>query len=414
MTHGGRPLVWVGVILAVALVAGYLARPRGQRATDVRRTSLRTTPDGVAALARGIDRLGRRTAPRITPLVEADPVRGTVVLLQPPLFPSPREVVALLARVRDGGTLVYAPPYRTERGRTTTTPLMDSLGVYFRFRSPQEEFRAFKLGKPGWGEHVLTDALPPPLAIDHGLRVLGEHGEDGEDEDTATSRVQAVERLMTVEDSTDGEWLAAAELTLGDGRIMLFADAASLSNGEAAENPLAVLAVRAALAYTGEADTVFFAEFHQGIRGSRTRAEVLRDFFLGSPGGRTLFHLVAVCFLILACFGLRFGAPAPAVAPPDLERRSPLEHVSALGDLYRKAGASGTAALLLLARLARAARHPPPRDMAEADSLLRKLDAGEGPDTPLGRAREGLHANPADLTMIAAGVDQHLARRSNP
>ena len=100
---------------------------------------------------------------------------------------------------------------------------------------------------------------------------------------------------------------------------------------QAGDHPLAVLAVRTALAYTSEVDTVFFAEYHQGIRGTRTRAEVLGDFFLGRPGGRTLLHLIAVCFLILACLGLRFGTPAPGVAPPDRERRSPLEHVSALG-----------------------------------------------------------------------------------
>ena len=172
-----------------------------------------------------------------------------------------------------------------------------------------------------------------------------------------------------------------------------------------------MLAVRAALAYTSEADTVFFDEFHQGIQGDRTRAEVLRDFFMGSPGGRTLLHLVAVCFLVLACLGLRFGAPTPAVAPPDLERRSPLEHVSALGDLYRKAGADNTAALLLVARLARTARHVPPRTPDEADTLLQKLDVGAGANTPLSRARRGLGANPPDLAAIANGVDEHLAAR---
>ena len=192
---------------------------------------------------------------------------------------------------------------------------------------------------------------------------------------------------------------------------MILSEAGALSNARAGDDPLAILAVRAALAYTGAADTVFFDEFHQGIRGDRTRAEVLRDFFLGSPGGRTLLHLVAVCFLVLACAGIRFGAPTPAVDPTDPERRSPLEHVSALGDLYRKAGASHTTALLLLARLARTAGRPPPRTIAEADALLRQLDTGAGPDTPLARARRGLRAHPPDLAEIAAGVDKHHTAR---
>ena len=406
--RGGRPLLWVAVILFFALVVGYIARPQGQRATDVRRSYFRTTPDGVAALARGIDRLGRTAEPRITPLVDADPVRGTLVLLKPAVFPSPREVNALLDHVDAGGTLLYAPRYLERDEETVQTSLMDSLGVSFRWRPLVERVRRDSLQHPEWGDHRLTEDLPAPRPLIHGFRV------GGDDSDTVSTRVRSVRRLMRVQDSDEDEWFGAAELALGEGRIVVFAETEPLSNERAGYHPLAVLAVRAALAYTSEVDTVFFAEYHQGIRGFRTRAEVLTDFFLGRPGGRTLLHLIAVCFLILVCLGLRFGAPAPGVAPPDRERRSPLEHVSALGDLYRKAGASNTAALRLLSRLARAARHPPPRTRAEADALLRRLDTGEGANTPLERARRGLRADPSDLAAIAAGIDEHLARRSSP
>ncbi len=401
----GRPALWIVVVIATALLVGYLFRPEGMRSTDVLRSSLRTTPDGVAALARGIERLGRPTEQRLTPLVEADPVRGTTVLLEPPLFPSPREVRALLDRVRAGGTLLYAPRYRVDqRGRVVTGPLMDSLGIALRRRAGREELRDAPLVRERWHGHALTAELAAPLPPVHGLRILG-------DGDPDSSGVDGVERLLTAEDKEGEEWIGAAQLALGGGRVVVFSEAGALSNERAGDDPLAVLAVRAALVYTGAADTVFFAEFHQGIRGDRSRAQVLRDFFLGSPQGRTLLHLVAVCFLVLACAGIRFGAPTPAVAPPDLERRSPLEHASALGDLYRKSGASNTTALLLLARLARTARHPPPRTIAEADVLLRRLDATAGPDSPLARARRGLHARPPDLAAIAAGIDEHHAAR---
>ena len=408
VASGGRPLLWISVILFFALVVGYIARPQGQRVTDVRRSSFRTTPDGVAALARGIDRLGRTVEPRITPLVDADPVRGTLVLVEPRVFPSPREVKALLDHVDAGGTLLYAPRYMERDEETVETALMDSLGVYFRWRSQLEEVRGDSLQHPEWGDHGLTEDLPAPRPLVHVFRVGGDDG------DSVSTRVRTVRPLMRLQDSDGDEWFGAAELALGEGRIVVLAETVPLSNRRAGNHPFAVLAVRAALSHTSEADTVFFAEYHQGIRGTRTRAEVLTDFFLGSPGGRTLLHLIAVCFLILACLGLRFGSPTPGVAPPDRERRSPLEHVSALGDLYRKAGASNTAALRLLSRLARAARHPPPRSTAEADVLLSRLATGKGANTPLERARRGLHANPVDLTAIAAGIDEHLARRSSP
>ena len=402
----GRPLFWIVLLLLISLGVGYVFRPEGQANQDVRRSFFRTTPDGVAALARGIEQLGRVTAPRMTPLADADPVRGTIALLEPPVFLSPREIRGLLDRLREGGTLLYIPSYGSEGVVRWESPLMDSLGVRFRVRSLEAQIREVDLEEPEWSEHALTAGLGLPGSFVHGLRI------DGEDYPDSTG-VHDVRRLLTARDpgTSDWEWILAAEFAFGEGRAVIFSEGGPLSNERAGDHPLAVLAVRAALAYTSEGDTVFFDEFHQGIRGDRTRAEVLRDFFLGSPGGRTLLHLVAVGFLILACLGLRFGAPSPAVAPPDLERRSPLEHVSALGDLYRKAGADNTAALLLVARLARTTRYPPPHTTAEADALLRKLDVGAAANAPLGRARRGLGANPPDLVAMAAGIDEYLAAR---
>ena len=85
-----------------------------------------------------------------------------------------------------------------------------------------------------------------------------------------------------------------------------------------------------------------------------------------------------------------------------------------LGDLYEKAGAARAAALLLSARLARTVRRPPPRDLSEAEALVRELEARRGAHPSLARIRRGLRADPADLTMIAAGIDDHLAKRPTP
>lgn len=464
-----RTLIWICVIVVAAALAGYLTRPEGRRSEGVLRSSLRTTPDGVAALSRGIARLGRPTEPRLTPLADADPVRGTIVQLQPVTPTTPREIEALLDHVRDGGTLLYAPSRDPALGTPRTTMLMVALGIRFRgvlARPLPDSVSA------SWGEHPLADGLPLPRAPRFGFQPLlsegadsaaaGEGGASGDtveadpepagegaapgdsaDADPALAGDGAAQEteeaagadqesdsvpelpewfpdardaedpvpLLTAPDSAGSEVMAAALVRLGEGRIVVFADAAPLSNGAADDNPLAVLAVRAALAYTSEADTVFFDEFHQGITGYGSRAEVLANFFLGSPGGRTLLHVVLVSFLFLACRGLRFGLPATAVAPADRERRSPLEHVSALGELYGKAGAAKTAALLLLSRLARAVRASPPRDMGEADRLLNEIEARRGSHRSIDRVREGLDAEPADLTLIASGVDEQLARR---
>lgn len=404
----GKPLFWVCVILGVGLVAGYAMRPPGARATGAVRSSLRTTPDGVAALARAIERLGRHVEPRITPLADADPVRGTTVLLQPHVFPSPREVSALLNAVRAGGTLLYVPQYRVRGNGPVQWPLMDSLGVLFRRRPLGETMRDEQTLAARWTDHGLTADLAEPRLAAHAL------GLDSEADSTVPPPLRTADTLLTVLDEDGTEWIGAAVLAVGAGRAVILSDAHPLSNEQAGDDAVAVLAVRAALAHTPPSDTVFFAEYHQGISGSLTSAQVAANFFFGSPGGLALLHLIAVSLLFLAVSGMRLGRPTPATAPPDLERRSPLEHVSALGELYRKADARGTAALLLLARLARSARRPPPHDMNEADVLLGTLGPRHDTDTPLARARQALHADPIDLTTLAAGIDDHLSRSKSP
>ncbi len=396
-----RTVAWVGAIALAAGLATYLVRPAGRTALDVRRSSFRSTPDGVAAFARGVERFGRPTAPRLTPLADADPVPGALVLLSPAVVPSPVEVHAILERVRRGGTLVYAPRlFPAISSALRITPLMDSLGLAFRVP------RSGDLEQPEWVAHSLTDGLPPPTAPRRALRRMtaGELGRS----------VPPLQGLLAVGSIEGRRWTGAGLMPFGEGRIIVLSDAAPLSNGRIADDPLAFVVMRAVLTYTTPADTIFFAEFHQGIRGYESTARRWAGFVFGTAQGRTLLQLLLAAFLALACAGLRFGAPTTAVAPPDRERRSPLEHVSALGNLYEKARARRTAAVLLMARLARSVRRPPPRDVSEARALIRELEARPGEQPALARIRRGLRANPVDLTMVAAGIDDHLGRRAEP
>lgn len=475
MSNRLRSALWAtGFLLALAVVVYLLMPERGQIAYDVMRSSFRTSPDGVAALYRGIQRLGRPAAPRTTPLVDADPLRGALVVLEPTDAPSPREVGALLAWVREGGVLLYAPrfvvpilsPSTAPRPRTPP-PILDSLGLVLRKLPPLSE------DQPGdadgdrdvrWGAHPLTAGLPEPLAP---ARVVLHHeaasqfdameGDDGgaatddeddkddennennEDEETerppiapvTTTTLLGTELAMLGTEMAQGgdvgptsgstprplEGAGAVEVALGEGRILIFADARPLSNGQASDDPLAALAVRAAIAYTAPGDTVFFNEFHHGVRGLGSPTEAVAGFFFGSPRGHALFHLGVVAFLAVAVAGVRFGAPAD---PPRDERRSPLEHVSALGALYRRAEARETAVLLLLSRLARWAHLPPPRNLEEAGALLDGLarrGAGDGSSDgarhPIRRIRDALGTTPPELTAIAAGID-NLTGSSRP
>ncbi len=393
---GGRPLLWIALILAGFLAAGYLARPQGRRATETLRSSLRTTPDGAAAFARALRRFGRYAEPRHTPFADADPAPRAAALLAPVRHPTPREANALLAAVRAGATLLYVPPYRAgPRDVPTTTPLMDSLGLRFRARAATgEETFADAL----WGADPLADRLPEPIPTRDALALERAGDEDG----------GARESLMTMTDEDGVPWSAALRIRVGAGRVVALADAGPLANARVAQDPLAALALRAVLLHVDEGDTLFFGEFHQGVGGRDSPAKVAASFLVGSPLGRALLHLGATCLLALACLGVRFGAPLAVGAEADRERRSPLEHVRALSDLYRSANASRTAALLLVGQLARSGGARPPGSIPEALDWIETLRADADADAPLARIAEGLRRDPIDLKAVAAGVDDRL------
>ncbi len=415
---GWGALAAIAVATLLLVVTAFVLRPSGSSARDVRRSALRATPDGVAGLYRAIARLGPPTAIRVTPLVDAEPLRGTLVMLEPVRRPSPREVHELLEWVRGGGTLIHAPH--------AASPILDSLGLVRRTlveagdsaeaagASPDAELEGgpLRTGDP------LTEGLPMAGAARYAI-APDTASEENEEEDDAEDEAEEDEGpgpdpvphhplLLSAPDSAGQRWAVAVSIPLREGRIITFADARPLSNRFAGEGPLAVLAVRAAIAWTNPGDSVFFDEFSQGLGASRSPARATVDFLVGTPAGRASLHLGVVVLLAFFCAGLRFGAPLVPASGPG---RSSLEHVTALAAVYESAQARETAAVLMLGRLARAAHLPPPRDLREAERLLARLEKRTARPRALRLIRRGLAASPLDLIRVAQGIDNHTQGR---
>ena len=442
---GWGVLAGIAVATLLLALAAFALRPAGSSAGDVRRSALRTTPDGVAGLFRAIARLGPPSAIRVTPLVDAEPLRGTLVMLQPVRRPSPREVHELLEWVRGGGTLIHAP--------RPGSPILDSLGLVRRTLLEDGDSAAARSGvaaderptdaaghadpaaapataeeaqgtppepelddSPLWsGGHPLTEGLPMARAARYAIAPDtasedDEEEEADEQEETGPHPAPHDPLLLSAPDSAGHRWAVAVSIPLREGRIISFADAAPLSNRFAGEAPLAVLAVRAAIAWTSPGDSVFFDEFSQGLGASRSPARATADFLIGTPVGRASLHLGLVVLLAFLCAGLRFGAP---LAPARDARRSALEHVTALAAVYESAQARETAAVLMLGRLARASHLPPPHDLRGAGRLLARLENRTARPRALRLVRRGLAADPVDLIAIAQGIDNHTQGRTS-
>jgi hypothetical protein len=379
-----RYLVGLAVAIGVTAVIVLLLTPRGAWvALDQRRSSLRTTRDGVAAWSRSLDRLGIVVAPRFMSFTEDEPRGAAIVLLEPVVSPTAAEVGALLGWIREGGMLVYSPGFESL--------LSDSLGLVT----------------------TLVEDLEP--SVESEGRVLPHRWTSGVegDADVSTWMLEA-DSLRAV------GWVplavasgpTAATLTwmpLGAGGVLALAEAEVLANRSLASTTLPVIVTRA-LADVSDGDTVFFAEYHQGIDGRPGLVGEVLGMASDSPVGRAAMNLAVLGLLLLFATGRPFGAPAPL---PEGKRRSPLEHVDALGRIYEIAGVERSAARRLV--------HGAARRMgmrARTDQPEEEIFAGWAAHPHLAdSAHLALAAwkrDPLDLSALAgaldAVVDMHTAR----
>ncbi|NIP78017.1 MAG: DUF4350 domain-containing protein, partial [Gemmatimonadetes bacterium] len=231
MPERSRDWVWgaagLAALIAVILV---LAPPPSQLATDVRLSTLRTTPDGAGALFGMLEELGIPVDRRLTPLAGADEIRGPLAVLDPTEWLSPSEVDSLLSWVESGGRLILAAP----PGHIT-----DRLGVFVRAPSDSALEAA--------SDHPWTANLGPLAAAHRVFR---------------PDPRQDI-RLEPLVVGPDGG-PAVALLRRGAGEILLISRGSLLANGRIRASGLAPVIARAAADWTADGDTLRFDEYHHG------------------------------------------------------------------------------------------------------------------------------------------------------
>lgn len=365
-------LLWgLGVAVVLVLAVVVLTPSESQVALDVRRSTLRTTPDGTAAFARSLEALGLEVEERFFSMTEQPPSGGVEALLEPLQGLSAGEAHLLLEWVREGGVLLYSPGFWGNLG--------DSVGLGASWQDPDE-------GETVLLPHRWTEGVPEPeTTLPWGAQP--DSGWTGE-------MVPLLERRL----DDDRTLVQVAWLPMEEGGILFLADAAALSNQRLAESSHALVAARALLELAGPGGRVAFSEYHLGNDGRGTVLGQLRVLLLESALGRVAMYAGAVGVLLLLLGGVRFGAPVPVEV---VDRRSPLEHVDALAGIYRSAGAHGTVARHLVQGAARRAGWSGTGDLAFLDRAQ-----GRGGGEAVERARAALAATPPDLVALARALDE--------
>ena len=140
-----------------------------------------------------------------------------------------------------------------------------------------------------------------------------------------------------------GDWLAIRHL--GRGTIIAASDPGLFSNARLEVADHARLMLNIVEAHRGKG-MVLVDEFHHGHGYQGAFSRYLR----GTAIPWVLIQTALTFLAFLVARGTRFGAPVP---PPGGARASSLEYVSALGDLYQRAGARALAVETLAGSLRR-------------------------------------------------------------
>lgn len=392
-----RPLLLV-VALLVLFTALQLLVVRGGPPDPVRDHSVtRSNPWGLKALAEVARQHDLPVEQWDQSLDRLSSKQRFLAIVDPTLTPSDHELEALVKWVKGGGTLLLA----VDLDQSHSTIWHD-----VKARPDAEVLGAFGLrGLPSG----------PPIATVQAATSQGPLREVKTVLVPGPYRLSALTALETKETKplvwpqwqpllSDDRGNILMQATVGAGRVYALSEAEVLSNRHLASADNVVLAAN--LLFEGRHDRVYFDErLHLlGARQAGDAAEL--------PVARlnqTLRLVLAALAVYLVGRGWRFGAAQPVRERP---RRSALEMVEALGDLYRRAGASGAIGALLrqsfrrrLATLAGTSPELPPEQLAAA--VARRAPAEAARVQGLLERLDSLPERPRDEDLL--GLAQQMA-----
>jgi len=384
------------MLVAILVITAILA-PGGPDTAGRELSTRSRAIDGAHGLRAVLDALGWHTRERLTPYAGTLDTAATYVMLGTPLDPSAHEIHTLLNTVRHGANAIVVP----ERG----SAIAESIGV-------QTARRTFIPLRP------TSDSLFGSAdRVDSVREAFGElsartfhtylEGTPPSDSDSVGAWPASARTLLSV-----GKRDIKPEITvlpMGRGQVVAIADPAFLRNDVLRKTAGAVLAVRI-LENVDPArrSPIVFDEYHQGYGEQTSMPAVLREALLGTSWGRAILQLGAAALLYLLVIGVRPIAPSSRA---HYERRSPLEHVSALSRAYEAIGATGLAAQRLVRGVRR--RHPLGTTSQLSDdaylALLRARAPALGKDIDI--LTHALAGKPSTEELVSAGAAiDHIER----
>jgi hypothetical protein len=349
--------VVLGLIIGAALLT---PEAIGGRSGDPRLTTYSASPQGARLMYELAARLGWRVE-RWTNQGPAPADAQTVIALLDPAQPlSALEAHRLLEQVRGGAGLLYVV--------SGNSPLNDSLHVKRTFIGG-----SYESTNAGTADAPAAATSVNPARARHfdstGSASASPAGDESEEASAECAHALpngSVMEMQPRDTSLRPSSPAAAGFPFGRGRVAVLSDPDFLRNDvlRVCKWGLDVVAVRILeflAAGDGRRDRLVFDEYHQGFGTHPGTLRAIVVYLSRSASGHVLLQCMAAGLLLLLALGPR---SLPAHDPERVERRSPLEHVSALAQAYSRVGGTRTATARLLRGLRRRAERGMPNEIA--------------------------------------------------
>jgi hypothetical protein len=268
-------------------------------------TSFSNQPDGTRAFYLWLEALGYTPNNRSAVLYAIPNGTDLVLLLEPLLPPQEAELRLLENWVEEGGILLIA-------GRTWTAQQAMSYFEVNRRIQAVTETAEFQPTTPLWRSPPLTE--PPGWP--------------------AAAYLHTDEAAFTVQGVVNGRPVLLSR-SLGEGQLWLASDTTIFTN-EGLQQPGSAELVQNLVSMIGPTGLIWFDDWHRGIRPQEAVVGDLNDWLRRTPMGQAILLLVAVLFIGLVLRGRPFGPPVPLSG--ESRRRAPLEYITAIANLSRRAG----------------------------------------------------------------------------
>ena len=265
--------------------------------------STSSAPDGALALKMWMPKLGYRVLEDASSIFQPPADANVIFIIQPIYDISNAEFDQLDAWVKNGGTLILAgdQPYIT-----SALSRYDFSLSYLNSTPDTLPAETPLLTSPDF-------TSPAPVKADLYL------------DSTKSNFVTLL--------ASDGHPLIVS-FDNGLGRVILSSAVYPFSNLGLKDNANATLVLNL-IALAKSRGAAWFDDWHHGLQ-TNTAIVGPDQWLRATPIGHALIFVVGIIFIALLLSGRGFGRPVPL--PHELKRRGPLEHVTAIANLNRKAG----------------------------------------------------------------------------